>query len=75
MYKIYTLKKIEIYFVKVFKGKKDKLLIMSSEYFRMRMLAHDQAISKIEEPLQKITGKKRSYSEAMGKDNDYNPGF
>ena len=44
---------------------------MSSEYFRMRMLAHDQAISKIEEPLQKITGKKRSYSEAMGKDNDY----
>jgi len=40
----------------------------------MRMLAHDNAISKIEEPFyfnKKITGKKRTYSEAMGKDNDY----
>jgi len=35
------------------------------------MLAHDRAITKIEEPLQKITGKKRKYSEAIGQDNDY----
>jgi restriction endonuclease S subunit len=35
------------------------------------MLEHDRAVKKLDEPLQQIIGKKRKYSEAMGKDNDY----
>ena len=42
-----------------------------TEFFRNRMIEHDRAIKKNREPLQKIIGKKRQYSEAMGKDNDY----
>jgi len=34
------------------------------------MTAHDEAIKKID-PLPSIIGKKRSYKEAMGYDNDY----
>jgi len=44
---------------------------MSSEYYRLRMLEHDRAVKKINEPLTQIIGKKRKYSEAIGKDNDY----
>jgi restriction endonuclease S subunit len=35
------------------------------------MLEHDRAVKKLVEPLQQIIGKKRKYSEAIGKDNDY----
>jgi hypothetical protein len=35
------------------------------------MLEHDRAVKKINEPLTQIIGKKRKYSEAIGKDNDY----
>ena len=44
---------------------------MSAEYYRLRMLEHDRVVKRIEEPLQKITGKKRKYSEAMGTNHDY----
>lgn len=42
-----------------------------TEYYRILLNAHDQAIKEIDSVQINISGKKRKYSEAMGIDNDY----
>jgi hypothetical protein len=48
------------------------------EYFRNRLLQHDQVMNQIElelkqkkENIKKVVGKKRKYQDALGYENDY----